>query len=537
MQTGGGSTDPGEPVRADDGSGAVGDDAGADAAALVGSILDGLTEPTVVVDTDGAITHVNDQALALFETTAAEAVGAHPHELWDADVTDAVGEALTEDRDVQDDEATLTVDGEETPVSRTVTLLTDDDGDRVGALAVYDDITERRRERRRKRALEDYQERALDDLRDKLARLAEGDLTVDPSVPEPDEDFEAIRAVYEEFDAMNGDLGRAVYNIRQVVEALTAQSDDLATTSDQLAASSEEVTASVEEIDASTGELADGADDLAERSERASATVEDLSASFQQITATVGVIDDRSAEAADMAGEGVADVESAVGEIRGATDATDDVARRIDSLEASMTEVGEIVEMIAEIADQTNMLALNANIEAARAGEAGEGFAVVAEEVKSLAEQSQDSAEDIARIIEEVRQQTDELVGSVRQANRRVEDGADAVETVGDRLDAIRDHVEATSQGVTEITDAVETQAENAAEVTAIVEDNTALAEEIAASVEQISTGVDDQTTAMDEVAHSAEHLNAMSDDVHGLVDRFGLEADEEATIDEADAV
>ena len=174
--------------------GGTGADAGAnradEARALVRSILDGLREPTTVVDTDGRITHVNSQALELYDCTASEATGAPPHALADdrGDATAIVAEAIEAGDDIQQREETVRVGGRETPLERTVTLLYDDDGNFDGAMLVDKDVTERNHEREKAEFLEAYQTAVLDDLQDNLARLADGDLTIDPTVPRPDDD-------------------------------------------------------------------------------------------------------------------------------------------------------------------------------------------------------------------------------------------------------------------------------------------------------------------------------------------------------------
>ncbi|MFB6196954.1 MAG: methyl-accepting chemotaxis protein, partial [Halobacteriaceae archaeon] len=335
---------------------------------LLSNILDGLEMAAFVVDSKGVVTHVNGESGNLFQTHSEELLGRHVRDIYPSDFKrELLVEVLDSGEPIKGVEDEFESSGEKRYVRRNGVPFEDDNGNTIGGMELVSDITTERRERQRNQLIEEYQEDVLNDLGSKLDRLAEGDLTIDPTVDEPPADFDAIQSVYEEFIQMNDSLVQAVDNIRETIQELTDIADDVSKTSDNLSASSEEVTSSIEQIGASSQQIAEGSETLAEQAETANQNLDTLSASVEEITATAQEMDAQSEQAEELASEGVEEISRAVQQIRDAVDAASQIEDDISTLEQRMEAVEEITDVISDIADQTNLLALNANIEAARA--------------------------------------------------------------------------------------------------------------------------------------------------------------------------
>ncbi|MFW6321798.1 MAG: PAS domain-containing protein, partial [Halohasta sp.] len=179
---------------------------------LVGHVLEAVDDPTLLVDAEGRITHINGAACELYGTSESAAVGRSAASLHD-------GEPLVEQvcetgREINEREEAI-VDGTERMLNRTVTPFAEG-GSVVGAMEQIAVLTDDSGQEAKADELEAYQRRVLEDLQDKIVRLAEGDLTIDPTVPEPTADFEEMRTTHEEFAELNGHLTTAVDNYRQV---------------------------------------------------------------------------------------------------------------------------------------------------------------------------------------------------------------------------------------------------------------------------------------------------------------------------------
>jgi methyl-accepting chemotaxis protein len=239
----------------------------------------------------------------------------------------------------------------------------------------------------------------------------------------------------------------------ELSDALNKMIQDLNQTVMQIQDSGTQLTTATEQISSTSQQIADG-------SQQQAASFEEMSSSIQEIASNAGKVNDISKQTSTDA-EGIGK-------------AMDDVIVSMQQIEASSKQVAETVTLITEIADQTNLLALNAAIEAARAGEHGKGFAVVADEVRKLAERSATAAKEISTLI----------LGSVAQ----VENGAKLSTEAGSLLKTIIDKIEESAIIISSISTATQQQAATMEENNAITESNASASEELASSSEELAS-------------------------------------------------
>ncbi len=244
--------------------------------------------------------------------------------------------------------------------------------------------------------------------------------------------------------------------------------------------------------------IADGSQKLAAGVQTQSAATEEMSASIDELARNINTVKENAGRAAEIA-------ESTRGLAKSGGDAVQKSIEAMERITTSSKEIERIIQVISEIASQTNLLALNAAIEAARAGEHGMGFAVVAEEVRKLAERSSEAANEITNLI--------------RESSQRVDNGAQLSAMTGEVLQQIIEGVGKTAEMIAQIAAATGEQASSAAEVSS--------------AIGQVATIVEDSAARSEEMASSSEQLGAQADMLGKLVSRFRIRQDQEQFLDE----
>ncbi|AJF26896.1 chemotaxis protein [Haloarcula sp. CBA1115] len=346
---------------------------------------------------------------------------------------------------------------------------------------------------------------------DVMDKSAAGDLTQRMAT---DSDYDAMVDIAESFNEMITELERTVNRIEGFAGTVDSSTETISASAQEVRSASESVSESVQQI-------AEGADEQNRNIQQVSDEMTDLSATVEEITSSTDEVASKSQQAVNDGESGREYAEQAAAEIEALERKSTEAIEQVESLAEEMERIGEVTTLIDEIAEQTNMLALNANIEAARAGEAGEGFAVVAREIKTLAEETQEATTDIESMIDDIRSRTDTTVEDMQEMGESVDTGKKTVENATDSLTSIVQQVNEANDGVQAISDATDEQAASMEEVVSMAEEVGSISEETSAEAENVAASAEEQTASITEVTEKIQSLSSQATDLKELIDQF----------------
>ena len=262
-------------------------------------------------------------------------------------------------------------------------------------------------------------------------------------------------------------------------------------------------------VSSSADNMSSGAQEQAQQTNEVAAAIEEMSATINEASANSREANQTAQHASDLAKTGEEVFAQSTEGMKRIACIVKESAEKVTALGKSGTQIGEVIEVISEIADQTNLLALNAAIEAARAGEQGRGFAVVADEVRKLAERTTAATKEIATMITRIQRNTDEVVASMTRGNEEVETGLRLADDASNSLSEIVASINSMGLMIDQIASGSEEQA--------------AASTEISRNVELISSVASEVSMATNELAGTADSMNQQATTLRELIERFRL--------------
>ncbi|NEU30475.1 methyl-accepting chemotaxis protein [bacterium LRH843] len=312
-------------------------------------------------------------------------------------------------------------------------------------------------------------------------------------------------------------------NLRQLIGKTMSMSEQVAATAEQLSASSQETSAATNQIAVTIQDVSVASEQTVSRSQESTQSALEVNEGVKRIGEAMDGASEVAGEASKQAKGGEQAIERAINQIGTIHQTVNQSAALILQLGERSKEIGNILSLITSISDQTNLLALNAAIEAARAGEHGKGFAVVADEVRKLAEESRASAAEISAMIDLIQQDTEKAVEEMNRGTKEVEVGTKVVHEAGHSFANISQAIERVTTEMGYVSEATEQIARNAVRL------NEALSEMEESSVQNaehsqgVAASTEEQLASMEEIASSAEALNHLASELREEVNRFQL--------------
>ncbi|KAA0550391.1 methyl-accepting chemotaxis protein [Bacillus sp. BGMRC 2118] len=310
-------------------------------------------------------------------------------------------------------------------------------------------------------------------------------------------------------------------NLQTMISDVVLTAEQVAASSEQLTAGAEQTSKATEVITESIQQVASGAESQTVSVEETATALEEVTIGVQSIAENASLVAEVSSQATQKAKDGSGYVGQTVRQIQAINQSVRDTGEVILSLDTRSKQIGDITKVITDIADQTNLLALNAAIEAARAGEHGKGFAVVADEVRKLAEQSQTSSAQISSLIKEIQQDMDRSTHSMNQVQEEVEEGLEIVAKTETNFNEILEFMERASEQITEMAATAEEMSASSEEVSATVAGITHISRNTSMHSQNVAASAEEQLASMEEITASANSLSKIADNLQQLVSKF----------------
>ncbi|WP_255425158.1 methyl-accepting chemotaxis protein [Sporosarcina obsidiansis] len=346
-----------------------------------------------------------------------------------------------------------------------------------------------------------------------VAQMAQGDLTI-PAVEIQSNDEIGQLTIH--FNEMTKRLHDLVSDLHRHVETLAENSLQFSESANQTSAASDQITDSIIVVSHNTSEQMTAA-------KNSSLIVEEIAANIGQTVERIQRVSMLSIETTEVTQRGMEMMNSTVQKMDDIQQSTEQTGEVVHSLQNKSQEIGNIVALITGIAEQTNLLALNAAIEAARAGEHGKGFAVVADEVRKLASDSGSAADEIALLIGEIQREVGGAMHAMDTSKAFVQDGLTMIHHSGDNFRQIAEQIQEVSQQSVDIASLSEEIHTAIQQVKALADDAATMSERMEDSAQDIVAAAEQQNASMSEMSHTSSVLNNMAEKLQKMIAVFKI--------------